>query len=76
MTMTTSPLSKRSRRLLEEVNRHIDYALRGVQHLSVVEYEKLSATCAAEEIRFDLGDRLDGLRRLHRAIQWHLGARS
>jgi len=62
------PISKRSKRILEEAFRHLRFAHRGIALLSVAEYELLAQACLAQDPGDSLENRLDELVKLTLAV--------
>jgi hypothetical protein len=63
------PISKRSRRLLEEAQRHLVFARRGIDRLSLDEYKRLASIVFSLYPTVDLAILLQGLQWLARSLQ-------
>lgn len=70
------PISKRSRRLLEEANRHINYARRGIEHLSIQEYWLLHVAYNKVDTQTSFPAVMNKLILLSEAINCNLAERS
>jgi len=66
------PLTKRSRRILEQTMRHLTYASRGLDRLSLAEYQRLRVVVDQRYPAVDMPVLLQGLRWLADAIQVRL----
>lgn len=71
----TQPLSKRSKRILEEATRHLSFAYRGLTRLSIGEYRELTGFCGRLAVPFELSERLAGAEYLSKAIVAYLAER-
>ncbi len=72
---TTSPLSTRSRRILEESSRHMLFAERSLNQLSIDEYLRLGRFCSQTVAPFVLSERLADVKYLGEAINVYLAER-
>ena len=72
----SSPLSKRSKRILEESQRHLRFASRGIDLLSVDEYDRLRAVVTDLYDSVDLSCLMAHLRQLEHVLRQSLIQRS
>ncbi|MDP2325012.1 MAG: hypothetical protein Q8N51_13425 [Gammaproteobacteria bacterium] len=75
MKNNTQPISKRSKRILEEANRHLCFAERKLGQLSIGEYMRLASYCDQIVTPFNLSERLNGVDRLSNVITAYVAER-
>lgn len=71
----TRPISKRSKRLLEEASRHLCFAERSVIRMSLEEYERLAVFCMNLAVPFYVSERISDAEYLGKAIIAYLEER-
>lgn len=72
---TLSPLSKRSKRILEEASRHLCFATKALYQLSIEEHQTLHAFCTCIAEPFDLMEKVIDAEYLGRTITAYLAER-
>lgn len=72
----TRPISKRSRRILEETQRHLRFADRGINQLAIAEYYRLSCIVSDLYPLVDLATLLQSTRQLEHVLRQSLAQRS
>jgi hypothetical protein len=72
----TQPISKRSKRILEETQRHLRFACRGIDLLSVDEYDRLRSVVTGLYDSVDLPLLMSHLRQLEHVLRQSLIQRS
>ncbi len=76
MNNNIQPLSKRSKRILEEASRHLRFAERALTRLSLYEYQGLTVFCMQTVTEFNLSERLAEVKYLSEVINVYMAERS